>query len=60
MVMLVYVEIVFDNVDGRLSVEWEEVCLRRNIGLKKDEYYFDKKYVMCVEVVNLFESVGFS
>ena len=59
-VMSAYVEIVFDNSDGRLPVEREEVRLRRNIGLKKDEYYVDKKHVTRAEVVNLLESAGFS
>ena len=59
-VMSAYVEIVFDNADGRLPVEREEVRLRRNIGLKKDEYYLDKKHVTRAEVVNLLESAGFS
>jgi len=59
-VMSAYVEIVFDNADGRLPVEREEVRLRRNIGLKKDEYYLDKKHVTKAEVINLLESAGFS
>jgi len=59
-VMSAYVEIVFDNADGRLPVEREEVRLRRNIGLKKDEYYLDKKHVTRAEVINLLESAGFS
>ena len=41
-------------------MEREEVRLRRNIGLKKDEYYLDKKHVTRAEVVNLLESAGFS
>ena len=40
--MSAYVEIVFDNSDNRLPVDRAEVRLRRNIGLKKDEYYLDK------------------
>jgi structural maintenance of chromosome 3 (chondroitin sulfate proteoglycan 6) len=59
-VMSAYVEIVFDNTDGRFPVDREEVRLRRNIGLKKDEYYLDKKHVTKTEVVNLLESAGFS
>jgi structural maintenance of chromosome 3 (chondroitin sulfate proteoglycan 6) len=44
-VMSAYAEIVFDNSDNRLPVDKEEVRLRRNIGLKKDEYYLDKKHI---------------
>lgn len=42
--MSAYVELVFDNSDGRLAVDREEVRLRRTIGLKKDDYYVDKKH----------------
>ena len=34
--------------------------MRRNIGLKKDEYYLDKKHITKAEVINLLESAGFS
>ncbi len=44
-VMSAYVEVVFDNSDGRLPVDRDEVRLRRTIGLKKDEYYLDKKHI---------------
>ena len=47
-VMSAYVEVVFDNSDGRLPVERGEVRLRRSIGMKKDEYYLDKKHITCV------------
>ena len=43
--MSAYVEVVFDNSDGRLPVERDEVRLRRSIGLKKDEYYLDKRHI---------------
>ena len=59
-VMSAYAEIVFDNSDNRLPVDREEVRLRRNIGLKKDEYYLDKKHITKAEVINLLESAGFS
>ena len=52
-VMSAYAEIVFDNSDNRLPVDREEVRLRRNIGLKKDEYYLDKKHITKAEVINL-------
>ena len=40
-----YVEVVFDNSDGRLPVDRSEVRLRRTVGLKKDEYSLDKKHI---------------
>ena len=36
------------------------MCLRRTIGLKKDEYSLDKKSTTKVEVMNILESAGFS
>lgn len=44
-VLSAYVEVVFDNSDGRLPVDRDEVRLRRSIGLKKDEFYLDKKHI---------------
>ena len=38
----------------------DEVRLRRSIGLKKDEYYLDKKHMTKTEVMNLLETAGFS
>lgn len=40
-----YVELVFDNSDGRLPIDSREVRLRRSIGLKKDEYQLNKRVV---------------
>lgn len=59
-VMSAYVELVFDNSDGRLPVDKDEVRLRRSIGLKKDEYYLDKKHMTKTEVMHLLETAGFS
>ncbi len=59
-VMAAYVEIVFDNSDGRLSVETDEVILRRTVGLKKDEYFLNRKRVLKTEIQSLLESAGFS
>ena len=59
-VLNAYVEITFDNSDGRMPIDKEEVVLRRTIGLKKDEYYLDNKRVTRADVVNLLESAGFS
>lgn len=55
-----FVEIIFDNSDGRFPTGKEEVVLRRTIGLKKDEYSLDKKSVQKADVMNLLESAGFS
>ncbi|KAG9253302.1 RecF/RecN/SMC [Emericellopsis atlantica] len=59
-VMSAYVEIIFDNSDGRFVHEPEEVVLRRTIGLKKDEYSVNRKVVPKQEVMNMLESAGFS
>ncbi|CAM9143510.1 unnamed protein product [Discosporangium mesarthrocarpum] len=42
------------NVDG------DEVVLRRTIGLKKDEFYLNRRRVTKQEVSSLLESAGFS
>ncbi|KAL7423161.1 Structural maintenance of chromosomes protein 3 [Cryptotrichosporon argae] len=55
-----YVEIVFDNTDGRFPTSLPELRLRRTIGQKKDEYSLDRKSVTKAEVMNLLESAGFS
>eukprot|EP00894_Picocystis_sp_ML_P003562 jgi/Pico_ML_1/54079/g4504.t1 len=59
-VMSAFVELVFDNQDNRIPVDRDEVRLRRTIGLKKDEYFLDKKHITKTEVMNLLESAGFS
>mmetsp|Transcript_23269 Transcript_23269/g.34155 ORF Transcript_23269/g.34155 Transcript_23269/m.34155 type:complete len:1343 (-) Transcript_23269:210-4238(-) len=59
-VMAAYVEIVFDNADGRLSVDSDEVILRRTIGHKKDEFFLNRKRIQKSEVISLLESAGFS
>lgn len=59
-VLSAYVEMVFDNTDGRLPSDRDEVALRRMIGLKKDEYVLDRKNVTRTEVFNLLEAAGFS
>lgn len=59
-VMAAYVEIVFDNSDCRFSIEADEVVLRRTVGLKKDEYFLNRKRVQKSEVQSLLESAGFS
>ena len=51
--MAAFVEVVFDNSDGRLTVEMDEVVLRRTIGLKKDEFFLNRKRVTKGEVGSL-------
>ena len=58
--MSAFVELVIDNSDGRLPVDRDEVRLRRAIGLKKDEYFVDKKHMSKSEVMNMLETAGFS
>lgn len=58
--MSAYVEIAFDNSDGRFPTGKDEVIIRRTIGLKKDEYSLDKKSSSKADVMNLLESAGFS
>ncbi|EDV20861.1 uncharacterized protein TRIADDRAFT_64300 [Trichoplax adhaerens] len=59
-VVSAFVEIVFDNSDGRIPIENDEVRIRRVIGAKKDQYYLEKKNVTKTDVMNLLESAGFS
>lgn len=59
-VLSAYVEMLFDNSDGRLPSDRDVVALRRMVGLKKDEYVLDRKNVTRTEVFNLLESAGFS
>lgn len=55
-----FVEIAFDNADGRFPTGRDEVILRRTIGLKKDEYSLDRKTVTKADVMNLLQAAGFS
>lgn len=59
-VMSGYVEIIFDNSDGRIPSPNKEVSIRRTIGLKKDDYSLEKKSCSRTDVMNLLESAGFS
>ncbi|GAA5914010.1 hypothetical protein JCM8208_005919 [Rhodotorula glutinis] len=58
--MSAYVEIEFDNSDGRFPTNKPSLLLRRTIGLKKDEYQLDRKSTSKGEVMSLLESAGFS
>ena len=43
-----------------MAVEGTEVVLRRTIGVKKDEFFLNRKRVTKSEVSSLLESAGFS
>ena len=55
-----FVEITFDNSDQRIPLDTPEVVLRRTIGVKKDEFFVNKRHVGKAEVANLMEAAGFS
>ncbi|KAK4311331.1 hypothetical protein Pmani_017158 [Petrolisthes manimaculis] len=59
-VISAFVEIIFDNADGRIPIDKNEVYLRRVIGAKKDQYFLNRKAVTKLDVMNLLESAGFS
>jgi len=59
-VISAFVEIIFDNSDGRIPIGKNDVCLRRVIGAKKDQYFLNRKQVTKLDVLNLLESAGFS
>ncbi|KAL1296696.1 hypothetical protein AAFC00_000172 [Neodothiora populina] len=59
-VMSAYVEVIFDNSDGRFPTGKDDLVLRRTIGQKKDEYSLDRKNATKADVMNLLESAGFS
>ncbi|GAA6010091.1 hypothetical protein JCM11491_005863 [Sporobolomyces phaffii] len=58
--MSAFVEIEFDNHDGRFPTNKPTMLLRRTIGLKKDEYQMDRKSTSKGEVMSMLESAGFS
>ncbi|KDE07866.1 hypothetical protein MVLG_01960 [Microbotryum lychnidis-dioicae p1A1 Lamole] len=58
--MSAFVEVEFDNADGRFPTNKPTLLLRRTIGLKKDEYQLDRKSTSKGEVMSLLESAGFS
>ncbi|KAJ2899590.1 putative chromosome segregation protein [Zalerion maritima] len=59
-VNVAYVEIIFDNADGRFPTDNKDVVIRRTISAKKDEYSLDRKVVTKQDVVKLLEMAGFS
>ncbi|CAD2217012.1 structural maintenance of chromosome 3 (chondroitin sulfate proteoglycan 6) [Angomonas deanei] len=60
----IFVEIVFDNSDGRLVIpgraDEAEVRIRRTVGLKQDEFRVNDRKFTAAEVHQLLESAGFS
>ncbi|KAG5498490.1 hypothetical protein JKF63_02776 [Porcisia hertigi] len=60
----IFVEIVFDNSDGRLVIpgraEEPEVRIRRTVGLKQDEFRVNDRKFSASDVHQLLESAGFS
>jgi structural maintenance of chromosome 3 (chondroitin sulfate proteoglycan 6) len=42
------------------QIDKDEVCVRRMIGAKKDQFFLNKKMVTRADVMNLLESAGFS
>lgn len=59
-VISAYVEIIFDNSDGRFPISKGEISIRRTIGLKKDDYSLDGRSATRSDIMNLLESAGFS
>jgi structural maintenance of chromosome 3 (chondroitin sulfate proteoglycan 6) len=59
--MSAYVEVCFDNSDGRFHNNGKsEFVLRRTIGAKKDEYSMDRKNATKREVFEMLEAAGLS
>ena len=59
--MSAYVEVCFDNSDGRYNNNGKpEFLLRRTIGAKKDEYSMDRKNATKREVFDVLEAAGLS
>ncbi|KNH06679.1 adaptor complex protein (AP) 3 delta subunit 1 [Perkinsela sp. CCAP 1560/4] len=63
-VLSAYVEITFDNTDGRLVIpglaDQVEVHIRRTIGTQKDEFRVNDKAMSAMDVRQLLEGAGFS
>ncbi|WFD34909.1 Structural maintenance of chromosomes protein 3 [Malassezia cuniculi] len=55
-----YVEITFDNEDGRFPTGGDSVVIRRTISASKDDYTIDKQAATKRELNTLLESAGFS
>ena len=59
-VLSAFAEITLDNSERRIPIDKDEVVIRRAIGLKKDEYFIDRKHASKTEVADLLESAGLS
>ena len=59
-VLAAFVEIIFDNSDDRFSTGTDDVVLRRTVGLKKDEFFLNKKRMPKEDIISLLETAGFS
>ena len=55
-----YVELVFDNADGRFPTGRTETVLRRSITSSRDEFSLDGRVISKTELANLFMAAGFS
>ena len=42
-VLSAFVEITLDNSERRMPIDRDETVIRRSIGLKKDEYFIERK-----------------
>jgi structural maintenance of chromosome 3 (chondroitin sulfate proteoglycan 6) len=62
--LAVFVEIIFDNSDGRIVIpgrpDESEVRIRRTVGLKQDEFRVNDRRFTSTEIRQLLESAGFS
>jgi len=59
-VVSAFVEVIFDNADGRFPINETLVSIKRTIGAKKDEYFVNQKHTTKMELAALLESAGIS
>jgi len=59
-VVSAFVEVIFDNADGRFPINESLVSIKRTIGAKKDEYFVNQKHTTNRELSSLLESAGIS
>ncbi|EGG24424.1 structural maintenance of chromosome protein [Cavenderia fasciculata] len=55
-----YVEVLFDNSDGRFPIQKKEFTLKRSVFVNKDEYSLDGQAYSKQDVKSLMESAGLS
>jgi structural maintenance of chromosome 3 (chondroitin sulfate proteoglycan 6) len=55
-----FVEIVFDNGEGRFPTGKDETTIRRTVSLNRDEFQLDGKVVPKSDIDNLLQAAGFS